>query len=185
MTPTQFLTALKSEKHYANQIIHLEHIAARAAKFARLETPLHPALQDALRAQKIDKFFSHQAHAINAARDGNDVVVATSTSSGKTLCYNIPVLEAILETPRARALYLFPTKALAQDQLRSLNELTHALETNKQIVFDTYDGDTKREDRTKLRRRGNIILTNPDMLSMGICPIIRCGRTLLQTCAIS
>ncbi len=70
----------------------------------------------------------------------------------------------------SRALYLFPTKALAQDQLRALTELTNVLETNKQIVFDTYDGDTKKEARTKLRKRGNIILTNPDMLSVGILP---------------
>ncbi len=170
MTPTQFLTALRSEKNYANQIVHLEHLAARPAKYARLDEPLRPALEAALKALRIEKLFSHQAHAINAARQGHDVVVATSTSSGKTLCYNLPVLEAILEEPRARALYLFPTKALAQDQLRALDELTRVLETNKPIVFDTYDGDTKREARTKLRRRGNIILTNPDMLSVGILP---------------
>src|SRR6185436_639247 len=99
MTPTQFLTTLRSDKNYANQIIHLEHLASRAAKFARLDKPLPRELEDALRASKIDKFFSHQANAINAARSGADVVVATSTSSGKTLCYNIPVLEAILEHP--------------------------------------------------------------------------------------
>ncbi len=170
MTPTQFLASLRSDKRYANQIVHLERIAPRPAKYAALEQPLHPALADALYALKIEKFFSHQARAINAARAGNDVVVATSTSSGKTLCYNVPVLEALLAAPHARALYLFPTKALAQDQLRALDELTNVLETNKQIVFDTYDGDTKRETRTKLRRRGNIILTNPDMLSLGILP---------------
>ncbi len=170
MSPTQFLTSLRSDKHYANQIIHLEHIAPRPAKFAALEHPLHPALADALHANKIEKFFSHQAHAINAARERYDVVVATSTSSGKTLCYNVPVLESILDEPRSRALYLFPTKALAQDQLRALGEITGELETGTRIVFDTYDGDTKREARTKLRKRGNIILTNPDMLSLGILP---------------
>lgn len=170
MSPTQFLASLRSEKHYANQIVHLEHLAPRAAKYARLEKSLHPALQDALKQIGIEKFFSHQAHAINAAREGYDVVVATSTSSGKTLCYNIPVLEVILAEPHSRALYLFPTKALAQDQLRALEEITRELETRARIVFDTYDGDTKREARTKLRRRGNIILTNPDMLSLGILP---------------
>lgn len=170
MTPVQFLTSLRSDKHYANQIVHLEHLAPRPPKYARLDQPLHPALADALNANQIDKFFSHQAHAINAARAGEDVVVATGTSSGKTLCYNVPVLETILRDPHARALYLFPTKALAQDQLRALDELTHALETTKQIVLDTYDGDTTRAARTKLRKRGNIILTNPDMLSVGILP---------------
>ncbi|GIL15667.1 MAG: helicase [Chloroflexota bacterium] len=170
MSPTQFLTSLRSDKHYANQIVHLEHLAPRAAKYARLEKSLHPALQGALKQSGIEKFFSHQAHAINAAREGYDVVVATSTSSGKTLCYNIPVLEAILDESQSRALYLFPTKALAQDQLRALEEITRELETGTRIVFDTYDGDTKREARTKLRRRGNIILTNPDMLSLGILP---------------
>src|SRR5581483_718332 len=108
MTPDQFLTALKSEKGYADQIVHLEHLAPRSAKYARLDKPLPPALEDALKATGIEKFFSHQAHAINAAREGYDVVVATGTSSGKTLCYNIPVLEAILEEPHSRALYLFP-----------------------------------------------------------------------------
>ena len=170
VTPTQFLTSLRSEKHYANQIAHLEHLPPRGAKYARLDKPLPPALADALKVIGIEKFFSHQAHAINAAREGHDVVVATSTSSGKTLCYNVPVLEAILEKSNARALYLFPTKALAQDQLRALAEITGELEAGTRIIFDTYDGDTKREARTKLRKRGNIILTNPDMLSVGILP---------------
>lgn len=170
VSPQQFLTALRTDAHYHEQLIHVEHLAARPAKYARLDKPLPPELERALNAVKIDKFFSHQAHAINAARAGHDVVVATSTSSGKTLCYNVPVLEAILREPQARALYLFPTKALAQDQLRALNELTAVLETERRIVFDTYDGDTKREQRAKLRRRANILLTNPDMLSVGILP---------------
>lgn len=170
MTPTQFLTTLRSEKHYANQVIHLEHLAPRPAKYAALAQPLHPALANTLKQNGIDKFFSHQAHAINAVREGKDVVVATSTSSGKTICYNVPVLEAILDDARSRALYLFPTKALAQDQLRALDELTREIETRTRILFDTYDGDTKREARTKLRKHAQIILTNPDMLSMGILP---------------
>lgn len=170
MTPTQFLTALRSEKHYAHQIVHLEHLAPRPAKYARLDKPLPPPLAHALKQIGIEKFFVHQAQAINAIRAGCDVVVATGTSSGKTLCYNVPVLETLLKDSRARALYLFPTKALAQDQLRALDELTRALEIRPRLVFDTYDGDTKREARARLRKRGRIILTNPDMLSVGILP---------------
>ncbi len=169
MTPIQFLSELKSEKSYRNQIIHLEHLQPRAAKYAALAHKLNPALARALQANGIEKFFTHQAQAIDAARSGQDVVVATGTASGKTLCYNVPVLEAILEEPRSRALYLFPTKALAQDQLRSLGELLTPL-ADAHVQFATYDADTPRATRHKLRKSAHIVLTNPDMLSVGILP---------------
>ena len=169
MTPTAFLSRLKADKAYCNQIVHVEHLAPRDAQYGKLARPLNRALAEGLKARGLTKLYTHQAQAINLARDGHDVIVATSTASGKTLCYNVPVLEAILTKAHARAIYLFPTKALAQDQLRSLDELTKALEKYR-ILFGTYDGDTPRSVRTKLRKSAHIILTNPDMLSVGVLP---------------
>ncbi len=168
MGPSTFLARLKSDKAYCNQIIHVEHLAPRAARYGKLSRRLSPMLADALKKLRIEKLYAHQAQAINLAREGHDVVVATGTASGKTLCYNIPVLDAILTDAHARALYLFPTKALAQDQLRALNELNAAL--GKRVRFGTYDGDTERSKRATLRKSAHILLTNPDMLSVGILP---------------
>jgi DEAD/DEAH box helicase domain-containing protein len=169
VTPSQFLSQLKSEKSYRDQIIHIEHLASRPAQYAKLARPLNRELAKALRANGVERLFAHQAQAIDAAREGGDVVVATGTASGKTLCYNVPVLEAILQDSHARALYLFPTKALAQDQLRSLGQLVNGLDGSR-IQFGTYDGDTQYALRNKLRKSAHIILTNPDMLSVGILP---------------
>ena len=137
-------------------------------------------LVEAIKASGVVRLYSHQSKAIDAARAGQDVVIATSTASGKTLCYNLPVLEATLQDSQTRALYLFPTKALTQDQLRSLRELKGYLKTalyrnghgGPKFVprFGTYDGDTPHRSRGRLRRDGNIILTNPDMLHVGILP---------------
>lgn len=141
----------------------------RNARYAKLARPLHASLAKALKASGIEKFYTHQAQAIDLARKGHDVMVVTGTASGKTLCYNVPVLEAILHNSRARALYLFPTKALAQDQLRALGELQQQL-PKPRFGFGAYDGDTPREQRAQLRQAAHIILTNPDMLSLGILP---------------
>ncbi|MEI2689968.1 MAG: DEAD/DEAH box helicase [Anaerolineae bacterium] len=186
MDVTAFLGQLRRQPFYQGQIVHLEQIGRRSAKYGALSTPLHPDLQASLRRQGIERLFSHQAEAVNAARAGRHLVVVTSTASGKTLCYNLPVLEAILELPVARALYLFPTKALAQDQLRSLRELgCRDLDTPQTaaqpaagrgaglalpVSIASYDGDTPQARRAKLRQQGQIILTNPDMLHVGILP---------------
>lgn len=169
MTPSEFLTALKSEKTYRNQILHVEHLAPRPPRYAALARPLPAPLSKALRTNGIERLYTHQARAIDAARSGADVVASTGTASGKTLCFNVPVLEAILQDQHARALYLFPTKALAQDQFRSLGELISGL-GKERVIFGAYDGDTKPASRGKLRRSAHIILTNPDMLSVGILP---------------
>ncbi|MEP7199545.1 MAG: DEAD/DEAH box helicase, partial [Chloroflexota bacterium] len=169
MTPSQFLTLLRADKAYRNQIVHVEHIPSRAARYAKLARPLNASLAKTLDALGVTKFYTHQARAINAARDGKDVIVATGTASGKTLCYNVPVLEAVLADPRARALYVFPTKALTQDQLRTLGELQRHV-SKPRFGFGAYDGDTPRDQRTALRQSAHIVLTNPDMLSVGILP---------------
>ena len=168
MKTTDFIQHLKSQHFYKGQIAHVERIPARKARHGRLKKPLPPLLEDALKRVGVEKLYTHQAQAINAVREGHSVVVATSTASGKTLCYNLPVLEAIVTDWRARALYLFPTKALAQDQLRSLRELTSR--DLRDVRFGTYDGDTPRSARARLRKSASIILTNPDMLSLGILP---------------
>jgi DEAD/DEAH box helicase domain-containing protein len=165
---SSFLSHLEADKAYCDQIIHVEHIATRSARYGELAQPLAPRLERALKERGIEELYAHQAQAINLVRQGHDIVVATGTASGKTLCYNIPVLQSVLTDARARALYLFPTKALAQDQLRSLDELNEHL--GKRIRFGTYDGDTPRATRARLRESSHIILTNPDMLSVGILP---------------
>ena len=143
----------------------MEEIPPRGASFADLDEPLDERLRDAIRRAGVHRFYSHQAAAINAARSGKNVVTVTSTASGKTLCYSVPVLDDLLRHPNHRALFLFPTKALAQDQLAKLNGM-HL----KGLVAATFDGDTPREERAAIKRTAGILLTNPDMLSVGILP---------------
>jgi DEAD/DEAH box helicase domain-containing protein len=170
MDPSAFLQHLRTQPGYHGQLEHVERLASRRARYARLSRPLPAALEAALKAAGVDRFFYHQAQAIQAARDGQHVAVATGTASGKTLAYNVPVLEAVLADPRARALYLFPTKALAHDQLRALKALAGGLPGARPPVFGPYDGDTPQATRTRLRRQAAVILTNPDMLHVGILP---------------
>lgn len=125
-------------------------------------------LMNALALRGIQRPYVHQAEAIDAALRGKSVVVVTPTASGKTLCYNVPVVQSILENPASRALYLFPTKALSQDQLAELYALLEAVEAD--IACFTYDGDTAPSARTKVRTAGHIVITNPDMLHTGILP---------------
>jgi DEAD/DEAH box helicase domain-containing protein len=127
--------------------------------------PLHPKLVEALGRVGIDQLYQHQAEAVEAAMAG-DFIVTTGTASGKSLCFNLPTLHALLSKPTARALYLYPTKALAQDQARALN----AFGLTRQVRPAIYDGDTPREQRKAIRERANIVLTNPDMLHVGILP---------------
>lgn len=150
-------------------MVHVEHIPPRPAKSARLHRPLADALQDCLTEHGLFPLYTHQAEAINYAREGKNVMVATSSASGKTLCYNAPVMEAISTEPRSCALYLFPTKALAQDQLRSLNELFYPRLFQIGEVT-TFDGDTPQVERAEVRKRARVVLTNPDMLHLGILP---------------
>ena len=107
----RFLKQIRSDYNYAGQVAHVEQIESREAHFAALDDPLDPSIQDALTAEGIEQFYTHQAQAINAARRGENVVVVTSTASGKTLCYQVPTLESLISTQEATALYLFPTKA--------------------------------------------------------------------------
>jgi DEAD/DEAH box helicase domain-containing protein len=149
-------------------ITAMRHIPAREAKFAPMPEWVRAELVQAYAEKGVAQLYSHQALAASSARDGRNVVVVTPTASGKTLCYNLPVLNAVLENPDVRALYLFPTKALAQDQLSELHDLCARLD-HRFGVF-TYDGDTPADARKAIRQRGHIVLSNPDMLHTGILP---------------
>jgi DEAD/DEAH box helicase domain-containing protein len=146
----------------------VRQIPAREAKFRPIPGWVTSALSEAYAAKGIQELYSHQAVTAQLVHDGKNVVVVTPTASGKTLCYNLPVLNAVLENADTRALYLFPTKALAQDQLAELQDLSKRLD-DRFGVF-TYDGDTPGDARKSIRERGHIVLTNPDMLHTGILP---------------
>ncbi|HXC78354.1 MAG TPA: DEAD/DEAH box helicase [Candidatus Acidoferrum sp.] len=149
--------------------VTLDHlISASEARFAPLPTDLRPELGRALAARGVERLYSHQADAYDAVRRGRHLVVVTPTASGKTLCYNLPVLQRLMEQPERRALYVFPTKALAQDQLAELSALKHGLPIDLRV--DTYDGDTSPGRRTAIREGGHIVMTNPDMLHAGLLP---------------
>jgi DEAD/DEAH box helicase domain-containing protein len=138
---------------------------ARPPRFAPIPEGLHPKVAEALAARGIEQLFTHQADAWDAAQRREHLVVATGTASGKTLAFNLPVLDALARQPKTRALYLYPTKALAQDQIRSLTELKPPA-----IKPAIYDGDTESSRRWQIRKWSNLILTNPDMLHVGVLP---------------
>ncbi len=182
-----FLREVAAEKGRAEQIQLVRTVAAQPARFEGEEGEpplvLDPRIRRCLRERGIDRLYSHQARAIRLANEGRNVVVVTSTASGKTLCYNVPVLESLLgaaggegEAGAARtpspggsyALYLYPTKALAQDQMRILEDLLRGLGLS--VEAGVFDGDTEPDRRRRLRRQGRIILTNPDMLHQTILP---------------
>ena len=148
-------------------ITAVRHFEARPAVYAPFPSSLDPRLVEALRGRGIQQLYSHQARAFETVAKGEHVVVVTPTASGKTLCYNLPVLQALVHQPESRVLYLFPTKALAQDQLAELTELAKSLPDMRMY---TYDGDTPQDARRSVRARANLVLTNPDMLHSGILP---------------
>ena len=143
-------------------------LPAREGEFAEIPEAVAAGLRTTLEQRGVARLYVHQAEAFDAATLGKNVVVVTPTASGKTLCYNLPVLNAILEDPTARALYLFPTKALAEDQLAEFQAMVDAMHSG--IRAFTYDGDTPQDARRAIRERANVILTNPDMLHTGILP---------------
>jgi DEAD/DEAH box helicase domain-containing protein len=153
------------------------HFPPRPPVLVPFPASLDPRIGDALRARGIDELYSHQAHAWDLIAKGQHVVVVTPTASGKTLCYNLPALQALVHQPDARILYLFPTKALAQDQLAELEELARQL---PEMRMFTYDGDTPQDARRAVRARANLVLTNPDMLHSGILPHHTKWATLFQ-----
>jgi DEAD/DEAH box helicase domain-containing protein len=162
------LASLLDDPSFAQGVVHHERVASRPAELAPVPAWLDPRIKTGLAARGIESLYTHQAEAVEAARTGQDVVVVTPTASGKTLCYTIPVLQAIAEDPSARALWLFPTKALGQDQVAELSELARAAELS--ISAATYDGDTPAPIRSAIRSAGQVVVTNPDMLHAAILP---------------
>jgi len=153
-----FIKNIKQMQFYKKQIVHIQKIAAQKASFGELDKPLPQNIQNCLFSREIS-FYSHQAEAINKARQGKNVIIVTPTASGKTFAFNIPVLEALSEDPKATALYLYPTKALTNDQLKVLKELEK--EIGIKASPNVYDGDTPQSQRASIRENSKIILSNP------------------------
>lgn len=153
-----FIEGLKRLEGYRNQIEHIEYLPPKKGEYGTLDSPLSPAIQQYLDNRQI-KLYRHQTDAINLARRGENIVITTPTASGKTLAFNIPVFEAMLRDPEARALYIYPMKALEHDQLNVLSIMEK--ETHIQVNPNIYDGDTPQRDKRGIRDRSRIILTNP------------------------
>src|SRR5512143_202966 len=162
------LLQLRADRSFMRDVVAWERVPARPGRYAPFPATLDSRLMEVLRTRGIDQLYTHQAAAIDGVLRGEHVCVVTSTASGKTLCYNLPVLNTLLHDSQATALYLFPTKALANDQLTALSELLRDL--RQPVAVQTYDGDTSRERRKAARNAGGIVITNPDMLHTGILP---------------
>ncbi|NEW01253.1 DEAD/DEAH box helicase [Bacillus megaterium] len=164
----EVMDILQTNPSYQKNIVHWHTIEEKEAKTAPFPVSLHTKLRQALENRGVGSLYTHQKTAFDLATAKKNVVAVTPTASGKTLCYNLPVLQSIMENDQARALYLFPTKALAQDQKSELNEIIEEMEVP--INSYTYDGDTPANIRQKVRKAGHIVITNPDMLHSAILP---------------
>lgn len=162
----KFIRYLEGQEEYENRIVHLEHIDSRPAVYENLFFP--PRIRKILKKQGIEKLYSHQVRALQVLRRGANSAVVTPAASGKTLIYNLSLLETLLKDPSARALYIFPLKALAQDQLQTIRDFK---EGGWEVKGEIYDGDTSTYKRSRIRKDPpSVILTNPDMLHLGILP---------------
>ena len=177
MDVSGFIRHLLSSPFYKGQVAHESQLPPREAAYGDLEYYLDSRLIHSLESSGRAGLYSHQARAINALLDGRNVIVATPAASGKSLCYHVPVLDALLRERDACALYLFPTKALTQDQLRSLGDL---VKPDMGVRYASFDGDTPGNDRAEIRRSARLLLTNPDMLHLGILPNHRSWGRLLR-----
>jgi len=162
------LQALRTDPELAPGFVEWRELPALPARHAAFPLSTPPRIVEALRRRGIEQLYTHQAQALAAVVQRQSAVVVTPTASGKTLCYNLPVVQAILDDPEARALYLFPTKALAQDQLQELHGLIGDIEVD--IKTFTYDGDTPGDARRRVREAGHVVVTNPDMLHTAVLP---------------
>lgn len=168
MNLRQLLGRLRATPAFMNNVTLWHTTEPVAARTVAFPDEVAPALREALESRGIRELYTHQARAWAHAREGTHQVVVTPTASGKTLCYNLPVLQRCLEDPEARALYLFPTKALSQDQMNELHGLIESMEAD--IKTFTFDGDTPAAARKTIRSSGHVVVTNPDMLHQGILP---------------
>jgi DEAD/DEAH box helicase domain-containing protein len=164
----QILEQFRQDERFRKQIVHWETLPAREARTAPFPDTLDVRIRETLSKRGISSLYTHQETSFRLVREGKNIVAVTPTASGKSMCYHLPVLQTLTEDPQARALYLFPTKALAQDQKSELLELIS--ETGLSIKTETYDGDTPSQIRQTVRKAGNIVITNPDMLHSAILP---------------
>jgi DEAD/DEAH box helicase domain-containing protein len=180
MALSHILDDLRRDPGFMANVTAWQILPAQPARKDPIPAVLHPALAAGLRRRGIDQLYSHQSQAVDAALAGKHVAVVTPTASGKTLCYNLPVLHSLFSDKAATALYLFPTKALAHDQLEEIAEWQVAIGAGEagstgqgpatRLQVNTYDGDTPAAQRTRIRQESRIIITNPDMLHVGILP---------------
>lgn len=166
---SQLTDYLKFLPEHREQIVYTKEIPASEARHAALEKAIQPSLEKRLKEAGLLPLYIHQAQAVNKILEGNNVIISTPSASGKSLCYNIPVLDSLIQDRNSCAFYLFPTKALAQDQLKSLVQLASP-SLLKEREMATFDGDTPPEERALIKKTARIILTNPDMLHLGILP---------------
>ncbi|MBI0576093.1 DEAD/DEAH box helicase [Neobacillus cucumis] len=164
----EIISELKTNEQFKENIVTWETIEEKPAQTVSLPESLHPVLSQALNSKGIKELYTHQSTAYKTVMARRSIVAVTPTASGKTLCYNLPVLQTILQNPNARALYMFPTKALAQDQKSEINEIIQAAGVD--INSYTYDGDTPATIRQRVRKAGHVVITNPDMLHSAILP---------------
>jgi DEAD/DEAH box helicase domain-containing protein len=168
MSIDEIVQSWRRSRNISPNITDIRVFEKREGQYRPFPDFLHPILKEALKGEGIEQLYLHQAEALGAIQQGKDVVVVTPTASGKTLCYNLPVLNSKLTLPFSKALYLFPTKALAQDQMVELQDLVRRIE--KPVATFTYDGDTPQDARQAIRTQGDVVITNPDMLHTGILP---------------
>jgi len=176
LTIPEILNRFEDSKSFRYNVTAKKDYPRKKSQYADFPSDVDSRLTSVLKRRGIERLYSHQRESYDALSDGENVVVVTPTASGKTLCYNLPVMQTILENPSARALYLFPTKALSQDQMYELHEMINALEDEEpdnpdlEIKTFTYDGDTPQSARKAIRSQGHVVITNPDMLHTGILP---------------
>ena len=176
MDASGFLDHLRGSPFYRDQIVYVRQIPPRQAIQGQLESPIHPDLRGCLESRGLWPLYIHQTEAIDALAGGEHVIISTPAASGKSLCYHVPVLDALLADRTSRAMYLYPTKALAQDQLKGLREIGAGLS----FRADIFDGDTPGRERPGIKRSSQILLTNPDMLHLGILPNHRTWARFLR-----
>src|SRR4029453_3372448 len=167
-TTEAVLASLLDEPSIARGVVHHRHIPAKPAEHGPWPSWLHPGLRAGLESRGIERLYTHQAEAIDAIHAREDVVIVTPTASGKTLCYALPTLQAIAQDPATRALFLFPTKALGQDQVTEFGAL--AASAGLSIITAQYDGDTPSPSPSTVRAAGQVLVPNPDMLHSAILP---------------
>ena len=180
-----YIRSLLASERFARQVTHHRVLPAREARYGETRRPWPRAIAEVLRERGIASLYSHQALTADIVRAGRDVVVATPTASGKTLCYSLPILEKCLQNPDSRALMLFPLKALAQDQLAAFGELTGHWPEAARPSIAIYDGDTTDHFRRKIRRNPpNVLITNPEMLHLAILPFHEQWTTFLASLSL-